>query len=161
MTTHKKKRFALIVVLSLTCYCLATCGTLGGGIGDEIYFPTSKSKLEVAIDSLYSKNPEFRVPDNWKKFDTWSARGYNFLESRIFYFKSVPEEMYYVTFIGDSAVLADTTKVAIGISAINKGENKWLLGNDLDSREKKRIERRFNDEIVSKLKLFVVTKTTN
>jgi hypothetical protein len=120
-------------------------------------FPYRKKKLEIGIDSFYAKNPEYRMPEKWLRFDSWSANGYDFLESRIFYFKAPPEEMYYVTFIGDSIELADKTKIAIGISAVNKGNYKWFLENDLDSREKERISKRFNDEIVSKLKQYTGT----
>ena len=66
--------------------------------------------------------------------------------------------MYYVTFIGDSTALASTTKIGIGIRALNKGSYKWLLNDDLDSKEKERIEKRFDDEIISKLEEYTKTK---
>lgn len=110
--------------------------------------------------STYAKHPEYQMPASWEKFNTWSARGYDFLQSRIFYFKSSPEELYYVTFIGDSTALADTTKIEIGVRAINKGDNKWLLNADLDSKERERIEERFDSEIVSKLEEYTATKAT-
>ena len=126
------------------------CGTLGG-IGDNIYFATSKKKLEIAIDSLFSKHPEYMILPEWEIYNDWSASGYDFLESRIFYFSN-PDEMYYVTFVGDSTLLADSTKIGIGIRAVCKGTYKWLLDADLNSKEKERIEKRFDDEIISKLK---------
>ncbi len=45
-------------------------------------------------------NPENRMR-KWKKYDFWDkyGTGYGFLETRMFYFKNPPEEMYYVSFI--------------------------------------------------------------
>lgn len=153
----KKKMISLAVIAQCLICGLVSCGTLGG-IGDGIYFPISKKKLEIAMDSLYMKHPEYKAPKDWGKFNNWSERGYDFLESKIFYFKSSPEEMYYVTFIGDSTALASTTKIGIGIRALNKGSYKWLLNDDLDSKEKERIEKRFDDEIISKLEEYTKTK---
>lgn len=156
MMIHKKNAIVATFISFLAFVTIAGCGTLGG-IGNGLYFPISKKKLEIGIDSLYAKNPVYRMPENWAKFNTWSSSGYDFIESRIFYFRTPPEEMYYITFIGDSAALADTTKIAIGIRAVNKGSYKWLLEVDLDSREKERIVKRFNAEIVSKLKQYTGT----
>jgi hypothetical protein len=158
MITQKKPISLAIIAQCLICG-LVSCGTLGG-IGDGIYFPISKKKLEIAMDSLYVKHPEYKTPKDWEKFNNWSERGYEFLESRIFYFKSSPEEMYYVTFIGDSTALANTMKIRIGIRALNKGNYKWLLDDDLDSKEKERVEKRFDVEIISKLEEYTKTKAS-
>ncbi|MGF7073846.1 hypothetical protein [Mucilaginibacter sp. 3215] len=140
---------------------LMTCGTIGG-IGKEVDFPVSKQNLEKAIDSLYAKHPEYKIPGKWKAFDGWSKAGYDFLESKIFYFKSPPEEMYYVTFIGDSAMLANPRKVGIGLRAIYNGDahGKWLLESELNSEEKERINTRFANEIITKLELYTKTKAS-
>ena len=88
-----------VIISALLIISLTSCGTLGGF--DTIEFPTSKQRLVWAIENLYTQNPEFVIPDNLKHLDDWKKRGYGFLDSRIFYFKSSPEEMYYVTFVGD------------------------------------------------------------
>ena len=147
----------IVLMFLVVCGCITGCGTLGG-IGDIICFNTSKKKLEIAIDTLYSRHPEYKILHEWEPFNTWSANGYDFLESRIFYFGN-PDEMYYVTFVGDSTILADTTKIGIGIRAINKGSYKWLLDADLESKEKERVEKRFDDEIISKLKEYTKVRT--
>ncbi len=158
--SEPKKRSLRSLVLCIICGLYIGCGTLGG-IGNTIYFPTSKKKLEIALDSLFAKYPDYKIPKKWEPFNDWSARGYDFLESRIFYFKSSPEEMYYVTFIGDSVMLADTTKIGIGVRAIYNGDyrGKWLLGDSLDSKAKERITKRFHNEIVSKLEQYTKTKS--
>lgn len=159
MIAHQKNRLKRLLAHCVICSCCMSCGTLGG-IGNGKYFPTSKKYLEIAIDSLYSKQPEYKVPKKWEIYNSWSERGYDFLEGKIFYFRYPPEEMYYVTFIGDSTALADTTKVGIGIQAVYNENNhgKWLLNNDLSSKEKERIEKRFDNEIISKLEKYTKTK---
>ena len=158
MPINKKKILFISVICCTICCLITSCGTLGG-IGDGIYFHTSKKKLDIALDSLFNQHPEYIVPTEWKQFNNWSARGYDFLESKIFYFKNQPEEMYYVTFIGDSITLLDTSKIGIGIQAINKGNYKWELDSDLDSKERKRILKRFDDEIISKLMEYTKVRT--
>jgi len=150
-----------IRLFGLLTICIGlSCGTLGG-IGPTLYFPTSKIKLEQAFSRLYVEHPEYNVPENWKKYDTWSERGYDFLEGRIFYFKTPPEEMYYVSFIGDSADLADPNQIGIAIRAIYTNEkSKWLLGDELSNREKDRITNRFNKNIISKLEGYTKSKAS-
>ncbi|REH00760.1 hypothetical protein [Flavobacterium aquicola] len=123
-----------------------------------ISFPTSKKKLEIAIDSLYSNYPEYRMPEKWKEHDSWSKRGYDFLESRIFYFKNEPEEMYYVTFVGEEETLKDTTHIDIAISSVYRRRTGNWNEEDFDKEEKIRIQTRFKREIISKLEKYTKTK---
>ena len=67
--------------------------------------------------------------------------------------------MYYITFVGDSTLMTDTSKISIAIRAINRGKYKWQLDADLESKEKERIEKRFDDEIISKLKEYTKVRT--
>jgi predicted small secreted protein len=152
----KKKQTALIVLL-FCCTNFIRCGTLGG-VGDDICFPTSMAKLKIAIDSLHNIYPEYKIPKKWEGLNNWSRKGYyDFLVGRIFYFKSSPEEMYYVTFIGDS--FEDTTKICIGIrSVFRESTYKWANDDSLVDKEKERIVKRFDNEIVSKLEKITKTK---
>jgi hypothetical protein len=140
------------------------CGTIGN-IGDDLYFPVSKRNLELAMDSLYANYPIYKIPPKWVKYDDWSKNGYDFLESRIFYFKTPPEEMYYVTFITDSISMADSSQIGIGVRAVFNGNLKekkwWLLGDDLSSNERERITKRFNSEIISKLEKYTKAKASS
>jgi hypothetical protein len=149
-----------IKLFGFLAVCIAlSCGTLGG-IGPTFYFPTSKLKLDKSFSKLYNEHPYYIIPANLKKYDTWSERGYDFLEGRILYFKSPPEEIYYLTYIGDPTDLIDTARIAIAIRAVffpNK-PTKWLLGDDLSLEEKDRITRRFKDGIISKLEKYTNTK---
>lgn len=150
-----KNHIFIIILLFLVSGCISG-GTLGGF--DLRTFPISKSVLNQAIDTLNIRNPEYKLPDKWQERDNWSQRGYGFLESNIFYLKGVPEEMYYVTFIGDSTMLADPKKVSIAIRAVYNGGDSWLLESDLDKQERERIETRFDKEIISKLESYTQVK---
>ncbi|WP_026898917.1 hypothetical protein [Daejeonella oryzae] len=146
------------IQLILICILLfSSCDGSLGGFDDRI-FPTSKKKLEVALDQLYLDHPQYIIPDKWKDFDSWSRNGYDFLESRIFYLREHPEEMYYVSFVGDSAMLANPKQVVIAIRAVNKGDYKWYLEEDCDKKERERIESRFDQEIISKLEGYTQCK---
>lgn len=128
-----------------------------GGWPDRT-FPISKHKLEKAIDTLYSYNPEYKVPDKWKDEDSSIMKSYFFLPSKTFYFED-PEEMYYVTFIGDSTMLADSTKITIAIRSVNYRGYNWSRYVDIkDTSERIRIEKRFDNEIISRLEKYTKTQ---
>lgn len=139
-----------IITSVLFSGCDISSGTLGGF--NVHTFPTSKSKLNNAIDTLYSKHSEYKIPEKWWEKDDWNERGYGFLESKIFYFKEYPEEMYYVSFIGDSAMLEKSTQASIALRAVyHRERDRWLLSEDVDINERARIEARFDKEIIKRL----------
>lgn len=157
------KTTKLILAFLTSCFltsCFIGAGTLGGF--DTRVFPTSKQKLVQAIDTLYSKYPNYKIPVKWKSRDDWKERGYDFLDSRIFYFPSDPEEMYYVTFYGDAndSIQVDTTITGISIRAVENATSGWTLEANTSSSDKKRIEARFDKEIISKLEKYTETKAT-
>ncbi len=145
-----------LVLILFSIIFLVSCGTLGGF--EIITFPVSKNKVNSAIDSLYKNFPEYKIPEKWKELNDWQDRGYGFLDSRIFYFKSTPEEMYYVSFIDmedDSTKQDVQLQTSLSIRAVSKGEKKWWLHKELNAKEQKRIENRFKKEIISKLKVYL------
>jgi len=150
-----------ITFLSLCFFtsCIGA-GTLGGF--DTRMFPTSKRNLVKAIDTLFARIPDYKIPDKWRSLDDWRERGYNFLDARIFYFKSEPEEMYYVSFYGDAndSIQIDTNRTGIAIRAVNNGTGTWILEENTSSSDKKRIEARFDKEIISKLEQYTGTIST-
>ncbi len=60
--------------------------------------------------------------------------------------------MYYVSFIGDPDELAASTHCSMAIRSVFTENKDWLSYDDLTDLEKKRIQKRFEDEIVAKLK---------
>jgi hypothetical protein len=154
----------LVITILLICTltgCFYGAGTLGGF--DTRTFPTSKKNLVQAIDTLFARHPEYIIPYKWESRDDWKARGYDFLDSRIFYFNSNPEEMYYVSFIGDDAndsIQVDTTMISISIRAIANETVGWTLEKETSTEDKARIEKRFDEEIISKLEKYTRTKAS-
>ena len=141
-----------IILSILTTISILGCGagTLGGF--DPIKFETDKNTLGSALDSLYKLHPEYAIPDKWKDFDSWSERGFDFLNGRILYFSSPPEEMIYVTILA-----GDETRIAI--RSVNNGQQRWLKEEDFSTADKERIERRFDSEIISKLEKLTKSKS--
>jgi hypothetical protein len=135
-----------ILILSFIVFLLG-CGTLGGF--DPRTFSAKRKDIEQAIDSLYTKYPEYRMPPKWKTYDFWDSAGYGFLETRMFYFKNSPEEMYWVSFLE----FPDTTTTSISIRSVFDGSH-WNNEGDTHRHEKNRIEARFDEEIISKLESF-------
>jgi hypothetical protein len=155
-------RLTIILFVCALISCGIGAGTLGGFA--TITFPTSKRIVVIAIDSLFAQHPEYEIPDKWKVHDDWKKRGYEFLDTRIFYFKSKPEEMYYVSFYGDAndSVQVDTTKTGISIRAVHNNANYlWTKEDDISSSEEKRINKRFQSEIISKLEQYTNTKAVS
>ena len=147
----------IIMLLGCVCSVLAACDNIGT-VGDPVRFHTKKPALAAAIDSLYAKYPEYRVPAKWQQFNNFAYKNPAFIETRVFYFKSPPEEMYYVSLIDDSLLSADTAHSGLAIRAINRGSGVWLQGPDVSFRDEKRINKRFKNAILSKLEAFTHAK---
>ncbi len=147
------KKYQLYIITTLFITFIACDGTLGGF--KTIRFSTSKSQLERAISELYSQHPEFKIPVEYEQFNNWSKMGYDFLDSRIFYLSDEPEEMYYVSFIGDEATFKDTTNIDIAIrSVFVVNKKRWVEVEGFNESEIGRIQRRFKLEIISKLEKY-------
>jgi hypothetical protein len=154
-----KKTSTKIVRISFFAICLIVvngCGTLGGW--DDICFSVPKKTFEVQMDSLFIQHPEYKIPQKWNDLNDWSERGYDFLESWIFYFPSSPEEMYYVTIVTDPANSTEL-KTTIAIRSVNMGD-RWFNHDEVNEKERERIEARFEKEIVSKLEAQLHTRAT-
>lgn len=139
-------------ILVLSVFIIG-CGTLGSF--KIINFYTTKTKLTVAVDSIFSLYPKYKVPEKWKKFDDWAERGYSFLDSRLFYFKEPPEEMYYVTINYDTTDYSKKEQISLAIRAVCEGNPRWLLSKDINENELERIENRFNEEIINKISTMI------
>jgi hypothetical protein len=155
----KTKNMGLIFLL---IFSLLSCdGTLGGFKTRS--FPVSKQKLVIAIDRLYKEYPEYKIPEKWKKYDSWQKRNYGFLDTRIFYLKNNPEEMYYISFIGDGndSIQIDKNSISIAIRSVFMKKNmSWLHEKDFNESEKRRIENRLTIDIISKLEKYTGVKSS-
>ncbi len=151
-----RSNFILKISFLLIVFILINCdGTLGAF--QPLQFPISKNRLEIAIDSLYSMHPKYKIPDKWKEENDWSKRGFDFLNSRIFYFKENPEEMYYTSIRVSNDSL---TQIDIAIRSVFIGsKRKWLKQEDFTNEEENRIQTRFKTEIISKLEKYTNSKS--
>ena len=146
-----------LYLLFLIVICTNCDGTLGGF--NIISFPVSKKKLEVAFDSLYSNYPEYQIPDKYQEFNKWQYWGANSLDAKTFYFSQSPEEMYYISFVGDEQTFKDTTHIDISIRSVFIGnKRKWLKQEEFTKEEESRIQTRFKTEIITKLEKYTNSK---
>lgn len=153
-------KIKIFFILLLSCLLISCDGTLGGF--ENRNFETPKQNIEKAINTLFAKNPELEIPEKWKEYDTWEKRGFGSLDTRIFYFQSEPEEMYYVSFVSDGNEKQDEngpTILAIR-SVFTKRHNQWLKEEDFDDNTKERIENRFDTEIITKLEKYIGARAT-
>lgn len=152
-----RKHLNAFIILCCISALLAGCDTMGQ-IGDSYSFHTSKDTLERAIDTLFAKYPEYKMPQKWEQYNTLKPRPAPYLENKYFYFKDRPEEMYYVVLVDNLVMNGDSSHSALAIRAVNTGRSKWLLESDLGYRDERRISKRFDSLIVSKLKLYTGAK---
>ena len=155
MKNMKKIYFILLIFACTSCNWLGA-GTLG--TFQQYYFIISEKDFEKEITKFYVNNPQYIIPEKWKELDNWNERGFGVLNGKIFYFKSNPEEIYYVTYhqLGDDFTLKEGFKtIDISVRAVHSGELdwRWLKEKDFNKNEeeKKRIEDRFYNEIILKL----------
>ena len=147
-------KIKLFFIFLFSCLLISCDGTLGGF--DSRYFETPKKNIEKAIETLFVKNSELEIPEKWKDNDNWKKRGFGFLDTRIFYFNSEPEEMYYVSFVenGNGKQNENGPTILAIRSVFTKRHNQWLKEEDFDEIEKQRIENRFDTEIIGKLEKY-------
>src|SRR5262245_38668424 len=103
-------------------------------------FKLDEATILSSIDSVYNKHPQYKAPNKWTIYNSYSVRGSEFARERRFYFLPPNEEMYYVTILPYES----ETKVIIG--AVHTGSG-WYLEKDLSPGEIKRIEKRFDTKI--------------
>jgi len=117
-------------------------------------FEINDKALLTAIDSLYIKYPQYKVPEKWTIYDSYSysQKRYGFSNERRFYFGPPTEEMYSV------AIYDDDTESRIAISAMHDFAN-WHLESNLSPDEIERIDNRFDSAIISKLETLSGSKS--
>jgi hypothetical protein len=129
---------------------------------DRVKFKVPEKTIQHAIDSLYRTHPEYVVPEKWEsKTELW-MKNYSFLKTVIFYFHNDPEEMYYVTFV-KAGTGGNLNHTRLAVRAVQTEETKttWKNHEELSTEEQKRIQKRFVDEIVSKLETIIEEKVPN
>jgi hypothetical protein len=121
-------------------------GTLGSF--DDRRFRLKKSDFVSVFDSI----PERQIPDKWKESAMSIEHTYEFIhENTCVYLKEYPEEMYFVSYNGNSKFSA------ISIRSVYT-RNRWFTQRDLDDSERERIENRFDAQIIRQIEDATGTK---
>ncbi|PTS93386.1 hypothetical protein DBR11_25425 [Pedobacter sp. HMWF019] len=143
-------------------FCFLSCRFIDAGSfsgWNTIVFPISPKKLDVAVDQLFKEYPNYVMPEKWKNYgEDWIKQGYIRKKIFIFYFESAPEEMYYVSLV-DAGYTEHTEYVRIAVRGVETGNGHWKQNKQCSDEQRKRIEDRFKNEIVSKLETYVKAKS--
>jgi hypothetical protein len=132
------------MLLALSAF-LISCG--GSGHVMLYNFNGNKYDVQKEIFGVINKDSIYSVPKKWSE-DTHEL-GDN-LEYFFLYFKSSPEEMYRIQF-ADSASWNNSPKSCLGLISRFDG-SFWKYRDDLSNKEIKRITKRFESEILSKVR---------
>lgn len=151
------KQAKILIILFCTGALLYGCDTMGQ-IGDSFTFHTSADTLERALDTLFAKYPEYKVPKAWEQYETIKTRPTNYTENKYFFIKSDTPEMYCVVFVDNLKMMGDSSRAGLAIRAVNQGNSKWMLEQDLDYKDERKIAKRFDKEIIAKLQQYTGAK---
>ena len=151
------KQAKILIILFCAGVLLYGCDTMGQ-IGSTFNFHTSADTVQRALDTLFAKYPEYKVPKDWEKYETVKTRPTNYTENKYFYFKSDTPEIYCVVFIDNLKMMGDSSRTGLAIRAVNRGGDKWTLEQDLSYKEERRIAKRFDKEIIEKLQQYTGAK---
>lgn len=151
-----------IVIILFFCLLFYSCtanfsaGSLGGWV--TVTFPASEKKLQIAIDSLYRFNPKYDCLGKWKfEAENW-RKDYSNLKTLTFCFDSAPEEMYYVTFV-EAGTSSNPAYASLAVRGVENGTGRWSRYEDFNHTEQLRIQKRFEEEIISKLEQYTKIKS--
>jgi hypothetical protein len=132
------------LILGLFTLFFTSCGTTGHIVFYN--FDASKYEVEKEIDNVLKTDSTYLVPSKWKEH----TKG-DYFERMYLYFKNNPEELYQIGFTYDSTVWKHSPTSRLGLIAIYQG-NKFQYESDLSIKEIERITKRFETEILSKIK---------
>lgn len=147
------------VAIILTSCNLNIAGTLGGG--DTYRFNCTEEKLNFFLDSIEEDNLSLKIPEKWIKYDNWEQKGYGFLNGKVYYIKgkeSDEDEMYYVSVIPPKENFNKNPGTSVrSVFRIVKSKPRWLNLDDLYWWERRGIEEKFQEKVLSQLPLKAVS----
>lgn len=132
---HKYFTLVLLILLS-------DCGTTGHVAFYN--FSASKKEVEISLSRVINKDSNYTVPAKWKDVGNGDV-----LERKYIYFKTKPEEIYQIGFTGDTTEWNYSSTCKLGLIGVFNGE-EWKFEKNLPAQEKKRVQNRFESEILSK-----------
>ena len=129
--------FILLVLLS-------SCGTTG----HIIFYQFEANKYDVEKEILnVINNSSHTLPTKWKDCN----KG-DYFEMTYVYFKNNPEEIYRLRFKYDSSIWNTSSTSTLALISQFDGDT-WRNDDELSNKEIQRIQKRFETEILSKIKV--------
>ena len=137
----KKNPLIWLLVLS---FC--SCGSIGHV---QFYnFNVPKYEAEKEILNVINKDSSFTLPAKYKDLVGLPQP----IQLFYVYFSSSPEEIYQIGFTGDSSEWKTSSNCQLSLDGFFDGD-RWRFESDLSSKEQKRIRKRFEERILSKMNL--------
>src|SRR6266700_5077834 len=128
----------------LILFLFSGCGTTGHV---KFYdFNVSKYDVEKEIIRVIRADSVHQVPNKWL-----SHTAGDYFERIYIYFANSPEELYQVGFTGDSTEWNISSTCRLGLISIYQGD-QFQYQRDLSSKEIIRIQNRFEQEVLRKIK---------
>ena len=132
-----------LILYLIVFFCLESCGTTGHIVFYN--FNTFKYDVEKELLNIINTDSAYTVPVKWRVH----TEG-DYFERIYFYFKN-PEELYQVGFNYDSTIWKQSTISRLAFISIYK-EIQFQYESDLSNKEIARIQKRFETEILAKIK---------
>lgn len=123
---------------------LSSCGTTGHLV--FYHFDANKYDVEKEIVNVINKDFAYKLPTKWSGVN----KG-DYFEMIYIYFKNNPEEIYRTGFTGDSSLWKHSSTSRLALVSQFDGDI-WRNESELSNKEVERIEKRFETEILSKIK---------
>ena len=140
-----------LIFLLLSSIFLESCGTTGHV---QFYnFDTRKDEVEKELRFIIHERSGHSIPAKWS--DIYKDPGP--IEYIYVYFSKLPEEMYQVGFTGDSNEWKTSVKCQLGLVGLFRGDH-WEYRKELSYKEIERMKKRFEREILSKIRYAYYTE---
>ena len=135
------KNIVVVFVLSL----VYSCGTTGH---IQFYnYNVSKDALENDLLSVINEDSLYTAPSKWNDYEL----GIDTVYDIFVLFQSNPKEIYQFDFIGPPTDWKVSTTCKLALVGVFDGK-LWHFEKDLSSDEEARVMKRFEEEILSKIK---------
>ena len=144
---HQNEIMKLIYQIFFYCIfasSMISCGTLGH---IQFYnFNASKDAVEENLLAVINKDARYTPPSKWNGYES----GADSTRDIFIMFQSIPMEVYQVDFAFKES-WSNSASCKLALVCVFDG-NLWHFEDDLSSKEENRVMKRFESEILSKMK---------
>lgn len=138
-------RILIYYIVIIAFSFLYSCGTTGH---IQFYnYEVSKDKIESEILKVINKDSLYTAPPTWNNYEL----GVDTVYDIFIMFQSNPKEIYQIDFVGPSSDWKISSTCILALVGVFNGK-LWYFERDLSSEQKERVKRRFEQEILSKMK---------